>query len=47
MRVQVKVIRFTLLMSIFFAVITYLVTLNIEVDSVRRGLCQYAGCADR
>jgi len=31
MRVQVKVIRFTLLMSIFFAVITYLVTLNIEI----------------
>lgn len=31
MRIQVKVIRFTLFMSVFFAVITYLVTLNIEI----------------
>lgn len=31
MRIQVKVIRFTLLMSIVFAAIAYLVTLNIEI----------------
>ena len=31
MRIQTKVIRFTLFMSIFFGVITYLVTLNIEI----------------
>lgn len=31
MRIQVKVIRFALFMSILFGVITYLITLNIEI----------------